>query len=497
MEVSEEARFWSFFLSASSAARLEGKSARAANEQGGTHPHPHPLSSPGGSHASRPGGGRVGQEAVRGAGGACAKNLTLSLSLRFLSRQAADARAAAVAEVGRLMQHPEHLRRLPDLRAEYEAKRAVRERESREGGSVFFAPSPPLSSPSSLSHPLSPSLSSSPTPPACPRPSPPTWTPSAPGPPAWTTPPAPWPACASATASSTARAGPRPTWSPAPTRSRRWRPRTRPPRTRWRGRRRWPPCLPRRRGRRPCWRAGPAWRPCTSAWPPWRGRPPLRSGPSRRPPGASAQLRRRSRRRPRRPRRPPTAASARQTRPPRHTPTPPATAWPPTWTASAGRGASLRTACGRPCVPFAPWAAPGRPPWWTRPWSSRPRRRWTRPWRRRARARPAPNGGGPGRRPRSPWPSRTRPPRSSPPAPAWAGVRAASPSTRRPPCRPSWARPRPLWWTWRPCPTMRPPASPGGMPSSARPRPPCTTACRPPWRPWPPRRAGACPTPTS
>ena len=39
--------------------------------------------------------------------------------------QAADARATAIAEVGRLMQHPEHLRRLPDLRAEYESKRAV------------------------------------------------------------------------------------------------------------------------------------------------------------------------------------------------------------------------------------------------------------------------------------------------------------------------------------------------------------------------------------
>jgi hypothetical protein len=40
---------------------------------------------------------------------------------------ASTARAAAFAEVSRLLQHPEHLRRLPQLLAEYEAKRKVKE----------------------------------------------------------------------------------------------------------------------------------------------------------------------------------------------------------------------------------------------------------------------------------------------------------------------------------------------------------------------------------
>ena len=57
---------------------------------------------------------------------------------------ALTARAAAFAEVSRLLQHPEHLRRLPQLLAEYEAKRKVKE-ESIDSSianqnSFFFLP---------------------------------------------------------------------------------------------------------------------------------------------------------------------------------------------------------------------------------------------------------------------------------------------------------------------------------------------------------------------
>ena len=64
---------------------------------------------------------------------------------------ASTARAAAFAEVSRLLQHPEHLRRLPQLLAEYEAKRKVKESKNIdasiariESHSVFvrFLPSP-------------------------------------------------------------------------------------------------------------------------------------------------------------------------------------------------------------------------------------------------------------------------------------------------------------------------------------------------------------------
>ena len=57
----------------------------------------------------------------------------MSMRPPAVPEQAADARAAAAADVCRLLQHPEHLHRLPDLRAEAEAKREVRHGGERGG----------------------------------------------------------------------------------------------------------------------------------------------------------------------------------------------------------------------------------------------------------------------------------------------------------------------------------------------------------------------------
>ena len=54
-----------------------------------------------------------------------------------VTQQASDARATALADVCRLLQHPEHLHRLPELRAECESKREVSETgEEVEEGAV-------------------------------------------------------------------------------------------------------------------------------------------------------------------------------------------------------------------------------------------------------------------------------------------------------------------------------------------------------------------------
>ena len=125
---------------------------------------------------------------------------------------ASTARAAAFAEVSRLLQHPEHLRRLPQLLAEYEAKRKVKESKNidasiaqsiklgfRSFPSFPVLPRPLFLSLSKISSSFASTAPIRPTPPASPRPSGPRWTQPGPRRRCWPRPLPPSPGSASAT----------------------------------------------------------------------------------------------------------------------------------------------------------------------------------------------------------------------------------------------------------------------------------------------------------